>query len=367
VREGEEAELERLIALLRSICETAAPTFHEEARATLVVKALQRAGLDVARDAVGNVVAALPGGAGPRVLLAAHLDTVFAAETDVRVTGNHRRLSAPGIGDNSASLSVLLRYVEKVMAGEEDAARPRVTVAATVGEEGLGDLRGIRELMASRAHDFDMVIAVDGHLGTIVDQGVGSKRYRATYRAKGGHSWGDYPSASAVHALGDAIHALNAMTVPREPKSSYNVGQIQGGTSINAIAEEAFLTLDLRSVDARTLARLEQEAVERLKRAAERHRVRLALEQVGDRPTASVDNRALVAAAEAALEEVGVASRCVASSTDANAAMAVGLPAIAFGVYKGGDAHRLGEWLEPASLLVGYRALRALLARLAAP
>ena len=366
MRGDEEAELESLIALLRSICETPAPTFHEEARGVLVADKLRRAGLEVERDGVGNIVAALPGGAGPRVLVAAHLDTVFSTETHVRVRGTHRRLSAPGIGDNSASLSVTLRYAERVMADEEKAPRPRLTFAATVGEEGLGDLRGIRELMASRAHAFDMVVAVDGHLGTIVDQGVGSKRYRATYRAQGGHSWGDYPSPSAIHALGDAIYALNAMTVPREPKSSYNVGQIQGGTSINAIAEEAFLTLDLRSVDAKVLAKLEHDALDRLRRAAERHRVRLELEQVGDRPTASVDNRALVAAAEAALEEVGVASRRVASSTDANAAMAAGLPAIAFGVYRGGDAHRVSEWLEPASLLVGYRALRALLKRLAA-
>jgi len=350
---------EALVALLTLICQTPAPTFAEAARGELMAGLWQQAGAKVVCDSAGNVIAELAGG-GPRVLLAAHLDTVFGADTDVTVKESGGRLYAPGIGDNSAGLAVvtaLLQALPRVPKG----ARPRLTLAATVGEEGLGDLRGMRQLMTERAEEFDMVIAIDGHLGAIVHAAVGSKRYEVELSAKGGHSWGDFPSPSAVHALGEAIHALTRLTVPSAPRTTFNVGQVWGGTSINAIAQRAGFNLDLRSLDATVLAGLEAEAMARLRRAAKRHGVELTQRLVGDRPAANVPNAQLVAAAQVSLSEVGIAPRLSASSTDANAAMAAGLPAIAFGVYHGGDAHRLSEWLEPASLLLGYRALWLLL------
>ncbi|MBS3965783.1 MAG: M20/M25/M40 family metallo-hydrolase [Truepera sp.] len=350
---------ETLIALLRRICQTPAPTFAEAARGELIAELWQQAGVEVSRDSVGNVIAELAG-SGPRVLLAAHLDTVFDAATDVTVKESEGRLCAPGIGDNSASLAVVTALLQALQAAPE-VSRPCLTLAATVGEEGLGDLRGIRQLLSERAQEFDLVIAVDGHLGTIAHAAVGSKRYEVELSAKGGHSWGDFPSPSAVHALGEAVHALNRLTVPSAPRTSFNVGQVWGGTSINAIAQRAGFNLDLRSLDADVLASLEAEAVARIRRVAKRHGVELTLRVVGNRPAATVPNEQLVAAAQAALSEVGLAPRLSASSTDANAAMAVGLPAVAFGVYHGGDAHRLSEWLEPASLLLGYRALWRLL------
>jgi acetylornithine deacetylase/succinyl-diaminopimelate desuccinylase-like protein len=264
---------------------------------------------------------------------------------------------APGIGDNSASLAVMLHYARQLAAEPE---RPRLTLAATVGEEGLGDLCGMRELMR-RVGAFDLMVALDGHLGTVVDKSVGSKRFEVSLLAAGGHSWGDYPSPSAVHALADAVHALTRISVPREPRSSLNVGQVWGGASINAIAQEARFNLDLRSLDAEVLLALAQEAVKRVRRAAKAHGVEMQLEQVGERPAARSANEALVRAAKRALETLGVPVRTAASSTDANAAMASGLPAIAFGVYRGGDAHRQSEWLEPESLLVGYKAFARLM------
>jgi len=353
---------EALIALLRRICQTPAPTFVEAARGELIAELWQQAGAEVSRDSVGNVIAELAG-SGPRVLLAAHLDTVFDAGADVTVRESEGRLCAPGIGDNSASLAVVTALLQALQAAPE-VPRPRLALAATVGEEGLGDLRGIRQLLSERPQDFDMVIAVDGHLGTIVNAAVGSKRYEVELSAKGGHSWGDFPSPSAVHALGEAIHALTRLKIPMAPRTTFNVGQVWGGTSINAIAQRAGLNLDLRSLDADVLAGLEAEAVARLRRTAKRHGVELTLRLVGDRLVANPPNTALVAAAQAALLEVGVTPCLSASSTDANAAMAMGLPAIAFGVYYGGDAHRLAEWLEPASLLLGYRALWLLLTAL---
>ena len=349
-----------IVDLLKKICETPAPTFEEAARGRLVAGTLGEMGLEPHTDNVGNVVATLPGGNGPRVLVAAHLDTVFPSDTDVTVRAEGDRLLAPGIGDNSASLAVLLHYVSQI---QTDALlhRPRLTVAATVGEEGLGDLYGMRKLM-ERAADFDLFVALDGHLGTVVDAGVGSRRWRILFTAKGGHSWGDYGAPSAVHVLGEAVHALSGVSVPTEPRSSYNVGQVWGGTSINAIAQSAGFNLDLRSLEGETLKRLEEDALTRIRRAAKRANVGVETELVGSRPAARVSNELLVRAAQSALSEVGVNAHRTASSTDANAAMAAGLSAIAFGVYRGGDAHRLGEWLEPASLEVGYRAFVNLMA-----
>lgn len=352
----------RVLELLKFICETSAPTFEEAARGELVAGLLREMSLNPSVDAVGNVIAEVPGGTGQRVLVAVHLDTVFSRETNVKIKEGNQKLFAPGIGDNSASLAVMLHYLEQTLANDD--ARPRLTFAATVGEEGLGDLRGMRELMRSHATAFDTVIALDGHLGTIVDKAVGSKRFEVTFTAKGGHSWGDYPSPSAIHTLGDAIHALNHMVIPKEPRSSYNVGEIRGGTSVNAIAQEATFNLDLRSLDVKVLEGLEQDALRRIRRAAREHSVEVNIQQVGDRPAGKCDNAWLVTMAKEALNAVNVTIKTAASSTDANAAMAVGLPAIAFGVYQGGDAHRLSEWLEPDSLQTGYRALVELMKRL---
>ncbi|HEX7004262.1 MAG TPA: M20/M25/M40 family metallo-hydrolase [Trueperaceae bacterium] len=364
VREDGHPVAEDLLGrLLIEICQTPAPTFEEERRAALVTRMWREAGLEPTSDGVGNVVAEVPGGEGPRVLLAAHLDTVFSAEVDVTVRRQGTRWSAPGIGDNSASLALLTYLLrERRSAGLR---LPRITAAATVGEEGLGDLRGARSLVEERGDEFDFVVAIDGHLSTIVDVAVGSKRFRVELTAQGGHSWGDFPAPSAVHALGAMVASLEALKVSRQPRSSYNIGQVWGGTGVNAIAQRAGFNLDLRSVDSSALDELERDALARFHKAARRHRVDVTIEKVGDRPAATVDNRRLVSMAQEALAAVSIEGGAAASSTDANVAMAAGIPAIAFGVYAGGDAHRMSEWLERPSLEVGYRALTGLLARLA--
>ena len=356
--------LDELTGLLRAICETPAPTFNEAARGELVAGFLRAMGLKPHTDTVGNVTADVPGGRGPRFLLAAHLDTVFDAATDVQVrTGTNGRLTAPGIGDNSASLAVLLVYLRRVQRGLAS-AYPRLTFAATVGEEGLGDLRGIRALLAERAGDFDGVVAVDGHLGALINTAVGSKRFELNFSARGGHSWGDFPSPSATHALGEAVATLAKLPLGAGPRSSYNVGQVWGGTGVNAIAQTAGFNLDLRSTDAAVLERLSRDAHTCVEQVAAKHGVELSVRQVGDRPAASAPNEGLVRAAQKALYDHGLRAQLLASSTDANAAIAAGLPAIAFGVYRGGDAHRLSEWLEPASLSVGLAVLERFFARL---
>lgn len=351
--------------LLKRVCETPAPTFTEEARAELVASLLREAGLEPERDEVGNVLAEVPDGSGPRTALVAHLDTVFDAGVDVTVRQtNDGRWCAPGIGDNSASVAVLLHLAAEVGRGRLP-DRPRLLLAFTVGEEGLGDLRGARRLVADRADRLDAFLAIDGHLGSIVDAGVGSTRLRVEYEAEGGHAWGDYPSPSAVHALGDAIHALTRVPVPTVPRSSLNVGQAGGGSAINAIAAASWATLDLRSLDADVLAEMAAEAERRLRSVARRHRVTARVERVGDRPAGRSDDGRLARTASEVLRRHGLEPRLGASSTDANAAMAAGVPALCLGVYHGGGAHRTGEWLDPGSLTVGASVVRALLGRLA--
>lgn len=361
-----EAALDRrLRAHLKAIAETAAPPFGEGRRSALVAERWRGAGLEPTIDDLGNVVADLPGGTGPRVLLAAHLDTVFPEGTAVRVREEaDDRWCAPGIGDDAAGLTMLTVLAEEAVAGRPE-RRPRLVLAATVGEEGLGDLRGARRVVAEHGGAIDVFVAVDGHLGQVVDAAVGSRRIEARYRALGGHAWGDHGAPSALHALGDAIHALARVPVPREPRSSLNVGLASGGSSVNAIAEEACLTVDLRSVAPAALEGMVSEAQRRLRGVARRHGVEVQLRDVGERPAGRTADAALVAAARAALARVGLTATVAASSTDANAAVAAGVAAIGFGVATGGDAHRLGEWLDPRSLIVGYTALEHLLDELA--
>lgn len=357
--------LGRLKDVLRTITEVPAPPFGEGARSDTVAALWRELGLAVEVDELGDVIAELPGGEGPRVLLAAHLDTVFPSGTDVRVRElDDGRWAAPGVADDGAGLAVLTVLAEEVVAGRVG-RRPRLLLAATVGEEGLGDLRGARRVVTDHGDRVDMFVAVDGGLGQVVPEAVGSRRIEARFLGRGGHAWGDRGAPSAVHAMGDAIHALSRLPLPAEPASSLNVGLAAGGSSVNAIAERASLTVDLRSVDPRVLVLLVDRLEQRLRSVARRHRVELELETVGDRPAGRTADERLVAAARAALKRVGVEPKVAASSTDANAAVAAGVPAIGFGVGRGGDAHRASEWLDPASLSVGWRALTHLLEELA--
>lgn len=356
---------ERLRRHLRAITEVPAPPFAEAARSAAVAEAWRSAGLEVVIDELGDLVADLPGGAGPRVMLAAHLDTVFPAGTDVRVRElEDGRWAAPGVADDGAGLAVLTVLAEEAVAGR-GGRRPRVTLAATVGEEGLGDLRGARRVVADHGARVDVFVAVDGSLGQVVSGAVGSRRLEASFVARGGHAWGDRGAPSAVHAMGDAIHALIRLEVPDEPRSSLNVGLAAGGSSVNAIAERAGITVDVRSLDPEVLALLVSRLEQRVRSVARRHRVEVDLRVVGDRPAGRTADERLVAAARAALARVGVEPRVAPSSTDANAAVAAGIAAIGFGVARGGDAHRLQEWVEPDSLVTGYQALSHLLEELA--
>ena len=328
----------------------------------MVARLWQEAGHVTWRDGAGNVLCEVAGGTGPRVVLAAHLDSVFGPAVDVRVRREQGRLCGPGVGDNAASLAVVTSMLRDL---SSTAVRPRLLVAATVGEEGVGDLKGARRLLEDVGRACDHFVAVDGHLGAVTDRAVGSMRYETVFTGPGGHSWGDYPGPSAVHTACAAVARIAAIAVPASPRSSLNVGQVWGGTSINAIAERAGFNLDLRSVDPTALAGLVAAVQAAVNRAAQDSGCHYDMRLIGDRPAAAVDNQALVGAARRALEKVGLTLKASAGSTDANVAMARGISALAFGVYRGGNAHRLEEWVDPDSLPLGLQALRLLLEELA--
>lgn len=347
------------LTYLTRIAQTPAPTFHEERRADLVAGLWEELGYRAERDEVGNVLTRVtpPGTEGrPALLLAAHLDTVFDAGTDVTVRSEQGRLSGPGVGDNSASLAVVTALLRELRGTHASLRRP-LWVAANVGEEGLGDLRGAKHLLARHREHLGAFIAVDGYLGIAVTRGVGVRRYRATFLGPGGHSWGDQ-APSALHALGRAVNALYDLHLPTAPRTTLNVGLASGGTSVNSIAGSAELLLDLRSLDASHLAALDGQAMRVLNTAAHDVGVNVRIERVGDRPGGDLNSEGLLPLIREAAREQRVELRTASSSTDANAATPHGLPAVAVGVYRGGNAHRTDEWVQASSLETGLRFLR---------
>ncbi|WP_293909283.1 M20/M25/M40 family metallo-hydrolase [Deinococcus sp.] len=342
------------LAFLTRIAQTPAPTFQEEERAQLVERLWHGLGHQPERDAAGNVLLRLGPPQGKALLLTAHLDTVFSEGTDVRVREESGRLVGPGIGDNSSSLAVLSAFLRDL---DTQTLRRPLWLAANVGEEGLGDLRGAKALLSAHAKGLSAFVAVDGYLGVAVTKAVGVRRYRVVFTTQGGHSWGDQ-APSALHALGLAITALYALPLPHSPRTTLNVGVASGGTSVNSIAGHAELLLDLRSLDPGLLTDLDAKAQYAVQGAARQAGVHVRLEKVGDRPGGDLRSDNLLRLARQAAGPVGIDIKTAASSTDANAAAPHGVPSLALGVYRGGNAHREDEWVQPSSLNVGLGVLQ---------
>jgi tripeptide aminopeptidase len=352
------AQNSRLLADLVELTEIPAPPFGEDLRAARYTELLREAGLsDVTIDAVGNVIGRRPGTSGGRTIAyAAHLDTVFPAETDVSVRIDGDVLRAPGVGDNSRGLVVVLGVLRALQhAGIKTEAD--ILFVGNVGEEGLGDLRGVKHLFGADGPGIDLMIAVDGGTaGRIVYGGVGSHRYRVTYRGPGGHSWGAFGTANPHHALGRAIAEFDneaASVSLSGAKTSYNVGRIGGGTSINSVPFESWMEVDMRSGDQGKLddmdavlrsAVLRGLAVENAART-EGPELTVDVERIGTRPAARGDARSpLVQRAAAAMRAFSVEPNLQISSTDANHPISIGVPAITMsrgGVSK--DAHSPAE------------------------
>jgi len=367
-----------------------APTGAEGRRAARVAELFREVGLqDVLIDEVGNVRGWTAGaggsgkrdGAGP-VVLAAHLDTVFGPDVNVAVERRGRRLRGPGISDNARGLAALVAVAEAVVAARVSAARP-ILFAATVGEEGSGDLRGVKYLLNGKdvgaPHAVPLqqppiaFIALDGAgLERVVHRALGSKRYHVTYRGPGGHSWAAFGVANPANAVGRAVALLADLppSSPPAPRTTCAVVRLGGGTGLNSIPQDAWLDLDLRSEDPKALAALDATVRATLERALgdENHRraaatAPLTLERqlVGDRPS-GVTPRAhpLVRAAVAANRALGRDAELASASTDANVPIALGVAAIALGAGgQAGDAHLATEWYENTDGALGL--VRALL------
>ncbi len=365
-------------AALIELTEIPAPPFQEAERGRRFAAFLRAAGLaDVTVDEPGNVIARRTGmGGRETVAIVAHLDTVFPPGTDVTVRRRGDRLHAPGIGDDTRGLVVLLNVAEAL---ERAAVRTRADIlfVGSVGEEGLGDLRGVRHLLRPGGPRIGQFIAIDGGSDDeVVNQALGSRRYRVTVTGPGGHSWGDFGLANPAHALARAIDYFNRAAsgvAGVGTSSSYNVGRIGGGTSVNAVPRETWAEVDLRSTFPGRLDRLEAvlrssvtRAVDEQNRTRDRGAPLIArFELIGDRPSGVVDPRApLVRRALAVTRFLGLRPRLGVASTDANLPIASGIPAVTLGRGgAGGGAHSLDEWWAPRDAHIGtQRALLLLVA-----
>lgn len=346
----------------RELCEIPAPPFKEQQRAAEYLRRLQALGLENARiDEAGNAIAERPGtGAGPTVVVVGHLDTVFPEGTDVRVREEEGRLYGPGIGDNCRGLAAILA-VARALDSTGVQTPGRIVFVGNVGEEGPGNLRGVRHLYDEElAGQIDYFIAVDGAGLDLVTAAVGSKRYRVRYKGPGGHSYGAFGIPNPVHALGRAIATISDLQVPSSPRTTFNVGVISGGTSVNSIPFEAVADIDMRSESPQALNDLEVRVLRALREALAAENARwpgarareaeltLVLDTIGIRPAGTQPADApIVRAALHAADALGFATRVAASSTDANVPLGRGLPGISMDAGgRGSGAHSLDEWYE---------------------
>jgi tripeptide aminopeptidase len=353
------------------ITEIPAPPFQESSRAAYMKTLLSGAGLHVSMDATGNVIGEFPGTTSEIVMLTAHMDTVFPAGTDVRVKREGGRLLAPGISDNGTGLAALVALAR---AFREAKIKPAKTIlfVADVGEEGEGNLRGIRALVDAYKKNLKYVIALDGSATEYVtNAALASRRVEITINGPGGHSWSDFGMPNPIHALGRGIARFVAGRVPESPRTSFNIGEIQGGTSVNSIPMNAQMKVDLRSESETELTKLEgnlRDSVragidEEMSAARERGMtggstlLDLKISVLGVRPSGELaDGSPLLEALLAADKRLGNRSRMERSSTDANIPLSVGIAAISIGAGgRSGGAHTLEEWYDPSGREIGLQ------------
>lgn len=366
-------EHDRTVGDIITLTQIEAPSFQEDKRAAAFLEMARAHGLtNLEIDAEGNVTGIRRGiGNGKLICVAAHLDTVFPAGTDVTVRREGDRLYAPGVGDDTRGLAVLLAWL-RAMDAAGIRTRDDILFVADVGEEGQGDLRGMRHLFQKGRYKdrISAFLTVDSpDMTRIATGGVGSKRYRITFEGPGGHSYGAFGLVNPMYAMADAVLRLSRLHVPNRPKTTFSASVTGGGTSINSIPNNVWTEFDLRSEAADELARLEKdflalvrEAVdaENAARSTRMGRIEAVITPIGDRPAGHTDESCeLVQLAHAAVTAHGFPVGFEASSTDANIPMSLGIPAIKIGSGgTGGRAHSLDEWIdvEPEASVQGMAA-----------
>lgn len=343
------------------LCRIPAPTFAEEKRAAYVAQRMQAIGLvGVQVDDMANVTGIL--GAGmthPTTLVVAHIDTVFPASTPLETRRTQARLYGPSIGDNSVAVVAML-HVATALQRLEVSWPGRVIFAASVGEEGLGNLCGIRCLMETWAGQIDTVIAVEGHgVDEVRNAGIGSTRLQVTFEGPGGHSWGAFGTPSAIHAMGSAIHQLSRLRLSSDPKTTLNVGVIEGGASVNTIAPRATMLVDLRSSELLPLTQLETQVGQILHDVQRHSGITVNSQVVGRRPAATLATSHPLCQGISAIRTYLHLRPAIfsASSTDANWPLSLGVPAVCLGITRGACAHTVQEYIDIAPVLSGVKQL----------
>jgi acetylornithine deacetylase/succinyl-diaminopimelate desuccinylase-like protein len=347
------------------LCEIPAPPFKEEVRGQELKRVFEQLGLQNVRiDKVGNVLGDYAGAAPrPRVVIAAHLDTVFPEGTDVKVKRQGTVLHAPGIGDDCRGLAVLVAIVRELKKARVQTPGS-ITFVANVGEEGLGDLRGVKELFNATLKDqIDRFVSIDGTGIHVTNVAVGSHRYRVTFKGPGGHSFGAFGLANPIGAMGRAIAKIEEMQVPKMPKTTFNVGRVGGGTSVNSIPFEGWMEVDMRSSDPASLAAVDagfQKAVdaavaEENQRWTKPGMITVVKELVGDRPAGSTpENAPIVRAGLSSATVLGFSATLGEGSTDSNIPMSMKVPAVTIGGGgRGRDAHALTESFDTTDSWMG--------------
>ena len=376
-----EADQDRFVRELIALTEIPAPPFKEAARAKAFMAMLQQHGLaDVEMDGEGNVMGVRRGAGGTPGLLvvSAHLDTVFPEGTDVKVKRQGSRLSAPGVGDDTRGLALLLALVRALDAGKFSTGHD-ILFVGNVGEEGEGDLRGIKFLLHKGKYKdrIRQMLVIDGNESNVITNGgVGSKRYRVTFKGPGGHSYSAFGLVNPAYAMAGAIARFSRIEVPASPKTTYSIGVVRGGTSVNSIPFEVSMDVDLRSESCAELKKVDDEFLTIVREAVSEENAARSTKQgsihadpkvIGERPCGETPRSApIVQAAAAAIGAFGLTPRYSFSSTDANIPMSLHIPAITIGRGGPGDrAHSLDEWtdVEPRANIVNVqRALALVLA-----
>jgi tripeptide aminopeptidase len=357
---GLNALASRVVELAVAIQQIPAPTFHEQERATYVAEQFRALGLlHVEIDATLNVVGLVPGQTPGRrgLLIAAHTDTIFPQNTSLDVRREGTVLYGPGLGDNSIGVAGLLGLADYL---RDQHLTPDVDLwfVATTREEGLGDLGGMKAAFARLKDHVNGVINLEGlAFGHIYHAGIAVRRLKISATTPGGHSWLHYGRTSAIHSLLELGARLTTIRPPQSPRTTYNIGMIEGGQAINAIATHASLWLDMRSEDRAALAALESQVRAHID-ATSAPELLLSIEVVGDRPAGHIPHdHPLVQCALTALAKVGVRGTLETGSTDGNVPLAEGCPAVTVGITRGGNAHRLDEYVETGPVSAGMRQL----------
>jgi acetylornithine deacetylase/succinyl-diaminopimelate desuccinylase-like protein len=350
----------------KRITEIPSPPFKEKVRAEYYLKRMQELGFkDAAIDSEGNVIALRKGTGGgrPKLVVSAHLDTVFPEGVDVTVKEKDGVILAPGIGDDSRGLAALLSLA-KAMNENGIATVGDLLIVGTVGEEELGNLRGVKALFRDHS-DIDGFISIDGlGISRVVNQSTGSHRYEMIFKGPGGHSFQEFGLPSAIHAMGRAIAKIAELQTPAEPKTTFTVGTVKGGTSVNAIASEARMAVDMRSNSTEELLKLEEKLLDLVKQAVAEENARwnsdkisVETKLIGDRPAGLVSmDSPIVQATQRAVSAIARGPRVTfaGSSTDSNIAMSLGIPAVTIGGGgEGGNWHSRNEWYKPTNAWMG--------------